>query len=234
MIERGSYEDGTRVCWLLITDGRLGVLEKTLDSWKEKLCARISHIMIVDDSGEKSYNERMSKLHSHEVDAIYHHTKRLGYSATIQDSWSKIPADCHYILHLEDDFLLNRELDLSQMIDVLKHDKKVAQIGMLRQPWSAAEINVGGFLKLYPADYHNAVYCIGARHYYPVIINSHNWSFNPCIYPREITELGFPSGSYEAECKFTEKLKDRICLIWGPLNQEPLVHHFGQQHGKAF
>jgi hypothetical protein len=218
------------VTMLIITDGRErgDYLRRMFESVHANVRGSIANYLMMDDSGSPDYCELLDRTYGNEPFMnIVHHQVRFGFGETIHDAWERMPKDTDVVLHCEDDFLLNRTLNLHAWISVLKNNPRVAQIAGVRQPWSQAEIEVGGYFKLRPGAYRDAVYYGIDGKPYDVVVSS-NFSTNICAYPRWVCAIGWPE-SPESEGKFTFKLTPHglECLLWGKTTDEPLLHHIG-------
>jgi hypothetical protein len=235
MIRTGLTTDKSRVCLLLITDGRAECIEKTLLSWAEQLDGAFTDFIVVNDSGDMEYACWLDRKLPYFT--RIHHPRRLGFGETIRDAWANIPGHCDFIFHLEDDFLLNRSFKLDDWIAVLKANPDVISITAYRQPWSQAEIFAGGFIPMRPGCYQDKKYVGDNDVEYDVIEHTNNFSTNPCLYPSWLTNIDWPE-SPESEGKFGFVLKElnpnSKYLLWGKTTDEPLVHHFGARKGTGY
>lgn len=234
IIKNPNAEPG--VCWLIITDGRLGYLEKTLASWDRNLEGEIRHILIMDDSGSKEYADWLDLVTVTFADRIVHHSERIGYTETMRDAWSQIPTDCKYVLQLEDDFTLERPLSLPDWVGILENYPNAVQLTAQRQPWYAIEKEVGGCLNM--GGITETVYT-GTTGSWPVCEHRNQFTGNPSLYRRWLTTIGWPDGPI-SEPKVHTKIfaidPKLHMLFWGKRSDPPLVHHFGvrTQEQKGF
>ena len=227
----------SKVCQLVITDGREGVLERTLNSWDEKLVHKpFDYTVLVDDSASPEYQNWLRSKYAIRFNLMILHGERKGFDGAIQSGWSNIPKDADFVFHLEDDFLLNRALFLDDWISILKANPQVAQIVSYRQPWSQAEYEIGGYIPLFIRQGHtfkNEFYKDENGKEWAVVEHRRHFSTNPCLYRRRIVEVGWPSApGYTSEDlvgpRIFEKYPGSVYLIWGHKDDEPLVHHFGR------
>ena len=224
------------VCMIVITDGRKECIERMMKSYAANVVGQFRYICIINDSGDPAYLDWLQRYHSH-VDCIVHHPQRLGFGETVRDGMSRVPEDCDYVAWAEDDFSWNRPLILADWIDVLQANPKVVQISALRQPWSAAEIAAGGFIPMHPGVYRDKLYRGASGKEYPVIEHGRNFTTNPSLMPRWVTQVPWPAAP-ESEGKFGFVLRDLdpdlVYLIWNHTTDEPLVTHFGQRAGIGY
>ena len=221
------------LCVLIITDGRRDCFEKMMASWDHMatIDSEVSDVfhLVVDDSGDLEYYNWIRNNYKGSVDRIIHHKDRKGFGESIRTAWANIPIDCNWILHLEDDFTLNRHVNIGDMIRILKSNPFAAQVALYRQPWNREEIDAGGFYKQYPDIYQDAV-TMGIDKAHKVVVHKRNFTTNPCVYPRKIMEVGWPKGS-ESEGHFGIKLLKHgyYFMFMGTTKDEPWVTHIGNE-----
>jgi len=215
-----------RICLMIVTDGRYGVLERTLDSFFRMAEFIPAKGLMIDDSGDIRYAEYLESLRPKLGGiAIYHHRSRIGFCETVAHGWSLVGEDAGYIFHLEDDFEFIEPVPLTEMVMILESDPKLAQIALVRQAWNDEEKAAGGLLNLH------------RRCLQPQETNGRKWflhhrcfTTNPSLYPRHITEKGWPSGPY-CEGKFGIKVS-QMGYYFGylaPQNGINSVVHIGEK-----
>jgi hypothetical protein len=237
MFNRSPHAE-PRVAMMVITDGRRDCIERMMKSYAANVVGQLRYICIIDDSGDPGYQQWLHHKYSGTVDLIVSHMQRIGFGETVRDAWTRVPLDCDYVLHAEDDFSWNRQLILADWIDVLRVNHKVVSITALRQSWSQAEQIAGGFIPMHPGVYHDKLYYGASGQEYPVIEHKRNFSTNPCIYGRWVIDACPWPESPESEGKFSFRMAEInpefTYLIWGKTTDEPLVHHFGQRSGTGY
>lgn len=160
---------------------------------------------------------------------------RLGMAGAVQTAWTlALDADIDYLLHLEEDFQFVAPVDAQAMAFVLDQNPQLAQMCLIRQAWSSEEIAAGGLLA-----------ALGHGVLGTVIQSGHTWtehrhlfSANPCLIPRRVLEIGWPSGPLGVgnEAGFTLR-----CLrlgyrfaYWGDHTTPPHVHHLGAERAPTY
>lgn len=203
---------------LVISCGRPGYLATTLDSAARNLPGINGPKLIVDDSGSTEMQKMLRTLDGYDT---AFHTENRGLSAAIQTGWDLLD-DCDYIFHLEDDFTFPRAVDVKSIAKRLDAIPELAQLALVRQPWSPEEHAAGGIIHLDPDAY-------VPREGYEEHVKL--FTLNPCVYPRWVTELGWPEGGGERE--FTDRLLGKypeatfgyVGTRWDP----PRCIHIGQE-----
>jgi len=221
-----------QICLIVITDGRKGVLEKTLGTFRVMAEFVPKRMIVLDDSGDPEYGAYVDQLVAQFGNPIVrHHKNRTGFCATVADAWSLLSAQdgIEFVFHLEDDFEFIEPVPLSAMARELRRDRRLAQIALVRQPWNEREKEAGGLLELYRPL--NIVEGEGIR------IAKHKACFttNPSLYPALVTRLGWPDGP-RCEGIFTHKL---INLGWEfayliPTGDHAVTHIGDQRIGTGY
>lgn len=145
---------------VITTDGRPGLLDRTLESFFARVIPRPDEVVLIDDSGDVAYQRYLEALCSdlaREVDArfmVTSHRKRLGFCKTVWDAWvqATIPG-VDWVYWMEDDFLHTRGVDLRDLAWVLNRQPQIAQMSMMRQPVNEQEKAAGSLYNLYRDRY---------------------------------------------------------------------------------
>ncbi len=189
---------------LIITDGRSDYLLRCRESLSRVTGWRAE--FMVDDSS---------------------HT--LGFAGAVQRGWSMLLAasDADYVFHVEDDFVFTRDVDLAELVAVMESNPHIAQMALVRQPWSPQEIAAGGIVKMDPGAY---IKVTTIPPYSAHWLEHRKWfTTNPCLYRRSLCERGWPDAP-DSERKFSDALfadPDVRCAYWG--RGEVWVRHIGTE-----
>jgi hypothetical protein len=187
--------------------------------------------LIFDDSGDRKYQQWLRASFERQGFTIIYPRDRLrvGQGKTLARMWKHLAGDIYrehpWVFHGEDDFLFDRDIDLSEFREVLEVRPYLAQMALLRQPWFPGEVRAGGIIQRDPEAYT------------AIASGDHQWlehrlwfTLNPCLYRRELCKAGWPT-SYKHEWHFSRKLclqSDEIRFgIWG--EGEPWVTHIGKE-----
>lgn len=165
-----------RVALLVITDGRWDYLQQTLQSAMANLGGVVfDQCILVNDSDGGIAEAPRGWL-------VVNNPERLGLAGAIGAGWAALDHDITHVFHLEDDFTFPEPVNVSEMVDHLDADPTLAQVALLRQPWSGEEHRAGSIYALNPGDYRE---CSG------LVVHERLFTFNPCVYPSHIaTEAG--------------------------------------------
>lgn len=204
-----------KVALMVITDGRWDYLQRTLESAFEHLDWPFEQCLLVDDSGEG----RTMRIPGWE---IVQNPQRRGLAGAIQTGWDNIRDNIDYIFHLEDDFTFPKTVPLHQMIGALETRADLAQVALLRQPWSPEEHAAGGIVEMNPADYTQID---------DLIIHRRLFTFNPSIYPTSIV-----NGGADLEAGLTERLLQMgLCFAYyGRIGDPPRCTHIGVRRTRTW
>lgn len=214
------------VCLLVITDGRDDVLAETMASLAADLHGPVTRRVLYDDTGDPNHRAYLAVTYS-AFEVVQHPTGRQGFGGAIRTAWAHIGTGPErFVWHHEDDFLLNRPLDLTPLMAVLDACPHLAQLVLKRQPWNPQEEAAGGIIEQHPDDYTEVVDALGTW-------TEHRrfWSSNPSLYRRSLTFRGWPdvehSEGHFSLALFTDPAVR--CAFWGGRADEPYVHHIGKE-----
>lgn len=158
---------------------------------------------------------------------------RHGGAKMIQAGWwqtlnSHPPAD--YVFHLEEDWTFNGPVPLPGMIEVLtERTTDCANVALRRQPWGAE--GPGGYIGDDPesfTEYSAVVHDDG------FLAHRKGFWLNPCVYRREIMELGWPDNGHEHD--FTARCLDAgySFAVYGTKDDPPRVTHIGNERSPSW
>ena len=217
------------MCLTVLTDGRKQYIEKTIPSWMEHYDSLISNKFIIDDSGQGDYRAWL-KEYFPSFTIIPVGESRCGYSNAMNKVFSTIvESKTKYVLHLEDDFILNKPVSLENIVDVLDKNPLVSQMSIMRQPWFANEREHGGVIEALEKQ--------GSTGFKNMNTDGHDWvrhsSFwtcNPSVFPLWVAEMGWPEAPW-SEMKFSQEIhsKNKFSGIWGSRTSWPHTEHIGEE-----
>lgn len=218
------------------TDGRRDltghpIIEATVACALEQLKGPIDRKIISDDSGDPEY---LDWLRSHfgplgfQIAGTRH---RRGYCDAIADLWQIIgAADQRYVFWLEDDFHLNRPVDLVEMADTLDAHTEIAQLVLRRQPWFPHEVAAGGIIEAKPDSFTDRTGPDRVEH-------REHWSLNPTLFRTKLCrDQPWPKGPW-CESKLGQQVladPDARLAYWGPSTDDPWVTHTGIRAGTGY
>lgn len=209
---------------LVMTDGRRDCITEAIASADTALVGPVSRRIIHDDSGDPGYQAWLTETFTgFELVAT---DGRAGFGGAIRNAWQHISTDTRFVFHLEDDFTLNRPVDLTAMADVLDRHPHLVQLALRRQPWNADELAAGGIVEQHPADFADCT--DGVNHW---LEHRRFFTTNPSLYRSTLCKQPWPRG-HESEGRFTHHLlaspKVRFGY-WGSRASGEAVTHIGHQ-----
>lgn len=219
---------------LIMTDGRDDVLTRAIESASVSLDGPVARWFVHDDTGDDAHRAWVG-LRWPFVDQIGTGPRR-GFGGAIAYAWSVLAVreDIEFVVHLEDDFVFNRPVDLGEMAKVLAGMPRLAQLALRRQPWNADEAAAGGIVEQHPDDYAEvrAGKWVWLEH-------RRFFTTNPSLYRRELCSVGWPAGA-QSEGRFGIGLLDHGLPwgvpgdavrfgFWGARDSGEAVEHIGHQ-----
>lgn len=214
---------------VVVGNGRPDCLARTVKSLRDYL-PRLDAYVMVDDSGDPDHHQfirdRYTDFH------LVLHPENRGMAAAVQAAWNTALAiGSDYIWHNEDDMELITEIPITRACQYLSERPDLAQLMFRRQPLNPEEQREGCVLAA--TCNHATDWSIDHPDY-----TTQNWIFslNPCVIPRRVLELGWPSGPLGVgnESGMTKKLLAAGCTFgaWGhPLDGQQHVEHIGAVRG---
>lgn len=113
---------------------RPGLLDRTLRSICDKICTdknRFRLIINVDPIGSKLKPMKVVKTAEKYFDNItYNIAKEPSFAKAVKWVWKN--SDAPYIFHIEDDWLINRPIDVDDMINILKKNVKLSSLRLYK------------------------------------------------------------------------------------------------------
>jgi hypothetical protein len=194
------------IALLVMTDGRREYLQQTLGRFDEMAAGTITRRVIHDDSGDADYARWLRRsLPGYEIVVT---GGRTGFAAAMASAWRTVADGPEpFVMHLEDDFLFTRPVNLDDLTGLLADRPYLAQVAFRRQAWGA-EIEHGGFMAMMPGAY--SEHTDGRRYWVETI---RNYSTNPSVHRRELCHTGWPQ-SQHSEGLYGFQLRE-TGLPWG-------------------
>jgi hypothetical protein len=215
------------ICWIVLTDGRQDCLRSSLPSWIKHYGDKIENKIIIDDSADENYRGWLRFAFPH-FKLVTTGMGRQGYSGAMQKVFDVFKESGNkYMLHLEDDYVLEHEFSIEDVITVLENNPDVAQMSIMRQPWFQNEIDHGGVLEALE---------VGGSKFQEVNTQGFDWArhkafytCNPNIAQSWVTNYKWPEGSW-SESRFSKTIfqDGKECGIWGSRSSWPYVKHIGR------
>jgi hypothetical protein len=208
----------TNTTLLIMTNGRKKYLEETLNSL-DKLHGNFTRKLIHDDSGDSDWLKKFN----YEVAT----TNKVGFIGAITSAWGKLKEDSNnWVFHLEEDFLIEDDIYINNMIGVMSNNDYIKQMVLLRQPLGGRELQKGGIIASHPERYEDKT--DGVNYW---VEHRVGFSCNPCLYRKSlIYEHPWPNKPH-SEREFGLTLfedSNAKCAYWGKSTDAPKVMHIGE------
>lgn len=214
------------LAWITLTNGRKDLISESRETWYSNAKGFIDVEIIIDDSGDETYRQWLSTQYPSARIVPVGDTPQ-GYKNAMKKCFeTAISTECDYILHTEDDFTLNEEVDLSKITSALSNNSSLSQISLQRQPWYDHEKIKDTYIRSVAAQGYSFV----EKNYEDISYLEHSfyWTCNPNIYPIEIAKLGWPSGP-RSEITFTKRVfsSGYVAAFYGKEDSKNHVTHTG-------
>ena len=196
---------------------RLDLLKRTVDSFLNTNLTPIDEFIIIDDSGEKSYNDKIIECYS-DIAKIIINDENIGQRRSLD----KLIAESknEYIFHLEEDWLFDSEPStyIADSLSILKENKDIHQVHIRHQsddPLSTAS-------QIYYAD------GIGYRFLEENFRGVWNgFSFNPGLRRKSDLQRMFPNGLVELKDEMHAAIHTRQFNYRAVRLERTVCHHIG-------
>lgn len=120
------HSDPSSTVTLVITScGRLGLLEKTLDSFSKHNTYPVREVIIIEDSCNPRVYKAISERYGH-IYTLILNKEKLGQIRSIDKAYGFVSTP--YIFHCEDDWLFTREGFIEESLEVMESDRMVLQV----------------------------------------------------------------------------------------------------------
>lgn len=191
----------SRFCLFVLGNGRRAYLERTIASWEENLVEKPDYQIIFDDSGDSNYRQWLQDKYGDRFDIVYFDAHPVGQTKAVQSIFDYIrDLDVEYVLELEEDWLLFRELSLQPIFDVLKNYPDVVQMRIPRTIWYADyhrfDLDAGSLLLDY-INNKNAEYEFMGK-WFNIRSDAYFFSHNPNVFRKDLINKSYnESGDHE-------------------------------------
>jgi len=183
---------------------------------------------VIDDSGSPDYRDWVrAQMPGWDVVPVSYSGPQ-GYSAAMQYLWG-VAAGYEYFFLIEDDFVFERPVFTSVLVELLIEHPHLAQLVLLRQPWFGNEVEHGGLLEAIAARGERVVYR-------PEWVEQRaTWSCNPTVIRGGwwVRDHPWPYGA-GSEYRFGRELFARdanAVTAWYGDGKTPWVRHVGERSG---
>lgn len=214
------------VALLVLTDGRVDCLVRTIDSVVDYVCGDISTWIIHNDSPDPLFRKWLHDTYGDEF-TIVHTPARAGFGGAIRNAWSHLRTmDFDYLFATEDDFVFERPVALDFVSALLDERQDIAHVAFRRQAWNLEERQAGGVIEMHPHAYEDHISALG----FPYLTHRLFFTTNCYLARRSLVERDWPKGPH-SEGFFGQQLRDdgHLFAYWGARTDQPWVTHIGKE-----
>ena len=206
---------------VVVTDGRTPYLQRCIESLQRVGFGSFNKVIVVDDSASPQHGAKVDEWFA--GSDIVHHPEKRGMAQAVRSGWDRIEAD--YAFHLEEDFVLLRELPaMKEVLPVLEAHKHLANMGFKRKPWWGREVELDDQL---------AAICeqsTRVQSHESWTQHDHIYSLNPHLVPRRIFKWGWPDGNEAGQTvRLLDETEPYTFGMWGHVGDAPYFEHIGVQ-----
>ena len=213
---------------IFFSTNRFEYLIPTLESFQENVSFEghnVHKILIDDFPTERNDVEFYNLKDNYGIDHLILNRINIGLSYSIEKAWSRLPEDCDYIFHMEDDFVFNEKIKIDDLVQKFeKHKDLLFQITLKRQIW----YHEGDFIERIETGE------VG-KEYDGLILHQYYFNLNPSLYPYWVTQEKFNHRPHESLTigSLVKKYPNMQSSLWGKRKDPSLVHHIGDYtHGR--
>lgn len=219
------------VALVVMTDGRADCIARSIPAALENLKGiEVAPVVICDDSGDPTYSTWL--IETFPTARVLANPVRSGYADAVRRAWAAaLDTEAPWVFWLEDDFVLQRPVDLAAMAHVLTGHPHLTQMVLKRQPWWGNEVAAGGIIECNPQAFTDRT---DGTNTWVEHAEGH-WS-NPHLVSRKfLAAHEWPTGAW-SESRFGQQVlvNGRRSAFWGHSSDEPLVEHIGERRGTGY
>lgn len=226
-------------CWFILGNGRKGYLERTIASWETNLTETPKYKIIFDDSGNKEYVDWLNKTYGNRFDIVSINSVAVGQRLALDFIFKFIKRlDVDYVLQVEEDWMLNRPISISEIAKVLDSNPNIIQMRIPRVVWYAPyhvlDINAGSILLHHINDPNSSASfkTNNKNSWYEWRGNFYFWSHNPNVFRKEILDEEYSLTTDDShEMSFGKHLMSKYpngsSGFWATNPYEAYITHIG-------
>lgn len=221
------------VVMMAVTNGRRECIDRSVDAALANLHGLPwERILICDDSGDPTYRDWLRQRFPSDLVTVTGEGEALGFAPAVRraiDTACSIKAE--HIFWLEDDFIIQRPVDMGAMARVLSTRSGLSQMLLKRQPWWSNEVKAGGIIEANPERFTQCSNMAGDRW----VEHDSYWCNPHLVRTAFLREHHWPTGDW-SEGRFGAQLREEGWNggIWGDLDTPPYVEHVGVRSGFGY
>jgi hypothetical protein len=227
-----------RVCLFILGNGRDGYLERTIDSWEANVVGNITHKIIFDDSGNTEYQAWLEERFGDRFTIVPVADTNVGQVEAIKFVFNYIKnLDIDYVLELEEDWMLFRELNLDNIISVMEKNSNILQMRIPRTIWHSEYHNIdlvaGSLLRHHKniPDTRSRYVGKGNKRWFLWRGMFYFWSHNPSLYKKSMVYEEYLEHEVDHEYHFGADLFSKyprgVVGFWAKNDYDAYITHIG-------
>lgn len=227
-----------KVCLFILGNGRDGYLERTVDSWEQNLVGNVTNKIIFDDSGSADYRDWLNEKFGDRFTIVPVAEESVGQVRAVSFAFEYIKGlDVDYILEIEEDWMLFRELNLNNIIKVMENNNNIIQMRIPRTVWYAEyhylDIVAGSLLRHHKNIPETKSRYIGKnnKRWFSWRGQFYFWSHNPSLFKKSIVYENYLDHDVDHEYHFGlnlfKKYPRAVVGFWAKNDYDAYISHIG-------
>lgn len=209
------------VALLVIGNGR-EFIHPTIDALDIHANYPFSARLMIDDCPDEQWGQMLDETYP---DFEIRHVGGVGMARAVQAGFDLVlEHDADYVLWIEEDMLVVRDLPIAAAVTALENNPRLAQMGFPRDHPDPTE----GDDQLKAILSQATTWGDDTPGY---VWHDYLFSMFPCVIPRRVLELGWPEGPIGIgnEQGMTDRTLEAgyVFGCWGHIKQPPYAHHVG-------
>jgi len=219
----------------ILGNGRAGYLDHTISSWEANLQTKPDHKILFDDSGNKEYVNYLNKRYGNVYIIVPIDNVAVGQQKALVFIFNYLKElNTEYYIQLEEDWILNRPLDVIPIMEAMRNNKNMIQMRLPRTIWYTKkhyfDLMYGSHMS-WQQEGKSASFTKKSD-WFEKRGKSYFWTHNPNIFPRKILDYTYPEtrDGIDHEQLFGLKLyknRNHVVGYWAKNFFDAYVTHIG-------
>lgn len=219
---------------ICLTNRRDTYVRNALTSLREHVTG-YSDLLVVDDSGDPQWRAELAD--DAHIDVVPVADQPAGYTSAMRAIWNHAAGT--YLFLLEEDFTIDRPVNLAYLQHLLDSSPQLAQIALQRGPWYCNERRIGVL-----AAQRNRVDCIRRAEGRPLttwtahpthVEHTAGITCNPSLWSPSALETEWPDTHWSEEAMGNKLLERGLTSAWlGQEGDQHVTHHGRHRAPQSF
>lgn len=224
-----------RFTLFILGNGRAGYLDHTISSWEANLKTKPDYKVLFDDSGSKEYVDYLNKKYGNSFTIVPISDKAVGQQKALVFIFNYLKElNTDYYFQLEEDWILNRPLDIIPIMKVMSNNRNIIQMRLPRTIWYTKKHYFDLMYGSHMSWQHEGkgANFVKKSEWFEKRGASYFWSHNPNLFPKKILDYTYPEtkNGIDHEQLFGRELyknKDYVVGYWAKNFFDAYVAHIG-------